>query len=863
MSSIEIRGTRVHNLRDVDVDIPLNRLTVITGVSGSGKSSLAFDTLAAEGQRRYVESFSATARQHLDRLDKPNVDRIDNLPPAVGLGQNSITRSRRATVATVTEFDDLLRVLLSRIGTIRCPDCEVPVESDSPGSVADWLAEQTDGLRYQVTFPVSIESPTEANEELKESGFTRLLRLGPDRLGETLNVADLAGADDASEVFAVVDRLATGKAAAERLLESLESCFANGNGRCIVFLQADEQESDAVTLDGRSYRIARFSSRLECQGCQREFLQPEPRLLSFRSPLGACPACEGIGQRTDGQTCEDCSGTRLRPEALAVGITAGDLFSNVSQLSSLTVSDLLTWLDKLTHHLANDYRAIASELFPELTTRLNYLHSVGLGYLTLNRPIASLSRGEAQRVTMTGILGSRLVNTLFVLDEPSAGLHARDVAQIVRLVEQLRDESNTVVVVEHEPEFESAADCHIRIGPGAGSDGGQVVSTSSPAEGWLGSSDCEPPAKEPLGARCARPQPPEVRENVSPPEIGLTGCQHHTIDNVDVAFPLGCLCVVSGVSGAGKSSLVEDILYPALCERLEVPCQIDDRGSCEELSGAEHIAAVELVDDTPLKGGRRSSPVTWLKAFGPIRSLFAETGEARNRNLSAGQFSFNSDQGGRCPKCRGTGSVEIDMQFLADVVMTCPDCHGSRFQRHVLEVTWRGRSIADVLQMTAAEAFTFFRGQPTIQKKLRSLKDVGLDYLTLGQPLSTLSGGEAQRLKLAASLATTGRAGSLLILNEPTTGLHPSDVRRLLECFDGLIAVGHSLIVIEHHLDVIAAADHIIDMGPEAGPDGGRIVVSGSVADVTGCPESITGNCLQNAFRRSRRGYESHEERDS
>lgn len=827
MSAIEIRGTRVHNLRDVDVDIPLNRLTVITGVSGSGKSSLAFDTLAAEGQRRYVESFSATARQHLDRLEKPDVDRIDNLPPAVGLRQNSITRSPRATVSTVTEVDDLLRVLLSRVGTIRCPDCELPVESETPGSVANWLGEQAEGIRFQVTFPVSTESDqAELTQELQESGFTRLLRISADGAGETLNVTDLAGiAGDGSEVFAVVDRLTTGKAATERLLESIESCFANGDGRCVVLLQTDGQEADCVEVDRRSYRIARFASRLECGGCQREFLQPEPRLLSFRSPLGACSTCEGIGQRNDGQICDDCCGTRLRLEARAVGINSGEQFSSAPALSSLTVSELLKWLDELSQYLSEDRREIASELFPELATRLNYLSSVGLGYLTLNRSIASLSRGEAQRVTMTGVLGSRLVNTLFVLDEPSAGLHARDVGRIVQLVENLRDESNTVVVVEHEPEFETAADCHISIGPGAGSDGGQVVS--------------EPPSKEQLETPNARPQPPDGWNTVS-----LTGCRHHTIDNVDVVFPLGCLCVVSGVSGAGKSSLVEGILYPELCGRLEVPCRIEGRGHCNEMTGAEHIAAVELVDDSPLKGGRRSSPVTWLKAFGPVRNLFAETGEARNRNLAAGQFSFNSDQGGRCPKCRGTGSVDIDMQFLADVVMTCPDCHGSRFQRHILEVTWRGRSIADVLQMTAAEAFTFFRGQPAIQKKLRSLKDVGLDYLTLGQPLSTLSGGEAQRLKLAASLATTGRTGSLLILNEPTTGLHPIDVQRLLECFDSLIAVGHSLIVIEHHLDVIAAADHIIDMGPEAGPDGGRVVVSGSVTDVTVCPESITGKCL-------------------
>lgn len=869
---IEIRGARVHNLRDVDVDIPLNRLTVITGVSGSGKSSLAFDTLAAEGQRRYVESFSATARQHLDRLEKPDADRIDHLPPAVGLRQNSITRSPRATVATVTEIDDLLRVLLSRTGTIRCPDCCVNVQRHTAESVAAWISKQPDGQRFQVAFPLELAADGSVEailHELQETGFTRAVCLSSDSgepvTGQTRDVSSLdEQAESASGVewLIVVDRLVSGQATSQRLTESLESCFLNGDDRCVVLWQVETDADETVAIDGRPWRLSRFSARLECDQCGRLFPQPEPRLLSFRSPLGACRNCQGTGALADRQVCSDCDGSRLRSEARAVGLTlempshAGESrFYGISLLSALTVDDVQVWLESLPDRLTPEQRPVTSELIPELTTRLNYLQSVGLGYVQLNRALNSLSRGEAQRVAMTGILGSRLVNTLFVLDEPSAGLHPRDVGHIVRLVQDLRDSPNTVVVVEHEPDFAEAADYQLDIGPGAGREGGLVVFAGSRADARAAVRSqpvdraSQPDDESTLADRIAETTADAAESGDGrrreEHRLQLTGCRHHTLDNVSVQFPLGCLCVVTGVSGAGKSSLVEGVLYPGLCQRLGQPCDVEDRGECDELTGFESLSHVELVDDKPLKGGRRSSPVTWLKTFGEIRALFADTGEARGRNLAAGDFSFNTDRGGRCEKCKGTGTVEIDMQFLADVVMTCPDCHGSRYQRHIMEVTWRGRSISDVLAMTAAEAFTFFRGQPKIQKKLRSLKDVGLDYLTLGQPLSTLSGGESQRLKLAASLAASGRSGSLLILNEPTTGLHPLDVQRLLECFDGLIAVGHSLLVIEHHLDVIRSADHVIDMGPEAGPDGGKIVVSGPVDAIMACPESITGQYLR------------------
>jgi excinuclease ABC subunit A len=1002
LGNIELRGVRVHNLHSIDVDVPLHKLTVITGVSGSGKSSLAFDTLYAEGQRRYIESFSSSTRRHLDRLEKPDADSIAHIPPAVALRQNATAQAtlRRSTIATVTEVDDLLRVLFARVGVVVCPTCEKPVERDSSASIAEAIDQLPSGLRLQIGFPLGIDhqlgvadgsreadagdGPTKS--ELLESGFTRAVTFGVVTAapqdesgailsGRSVSVQELSLLDgDADEwPVVIVDRLVSGKTTVERIVEASETSLRESGGRCVVLVQADSEAATQGPSNGTSglcsrpiedfridddpWQLLRFSSNFDCSSCGKQFVQPEPSMLSFRSPLGACSSCRGTGsvstiafdrmvqdeslslragaiialrgdrwkpererllrfaenagvpldvefreltpgqkelvysgnvgsgesstRRTEGlrglidrlerrkqlsatreflsqwrqiECCEFCDGTRLRPEALAVQIagpgneSVGKESASISDLSAMTVDELLAFLQAALN-FKDDRSAVGLHLVADIIERLKFLKSAGLGYLDMNRDMASLSRGEAQRVAMTSIAGSNLVNTLFVIDEPSAGLHLRDVARVVSIVESLRESGNTVVVVEHEIDFLDAADHVVDIGPAAGQDGGQLVYSGHPAVlptvensatgQWLARTRSEGEVDSSDGASV------KAARRTATGWLRLRAATCHNVKSCSVEIPLGLLCVVTGVSGAGKSSLIENVLYPALCQASGQPCSIEDVGEYGELMGQELVSSVELIDDRPLAGSRRSNPATWLKVFDEIRRLFAETEDARHRNLTASHFSFNTDTGGRCNKCDGTGRVEIDMQFLADVSMTCPDCNGSRYQSHILDVQWRARTIADVLAMTAAEAFPFFRGQTKIQKRLRSLKDVGLDYLTLGQPLATLSGGESQRLKLAAYLASSSQTGSLLIMNEPTIGLHPADVVRLLECFEGLLSVGHSLLVIEHHLDVIRHADHIIDMGPDAGPAGGQVVITGSVADIAACPDSITGRYLR------------------
>jgi excinuclease ABC subunit A len=1000
-ANIELRGVRVHNLKSIDVDVPLNHLTVITGVSGSGKSSLAFDTLYAEGQRRYIESFSSAARRHLDRLEKPDADRIAHIPPAVALRQNAAARSasRRSTIATVTEIDDLLRILFSRIGTVVCPDCHIAVEQDSSATIAEWIGSLPDSRKVQIGFSlqrsqlgdastrsgVQDVSVSTAVSTLLESGFTRAVILETaaatrstvddsqaPATGCTVAIQDLDSpkatsiSDGCELAIVIVDRIVAGKTSGERIIEAAETSMRESNGRCVVLAQCPIGDANSANfrssllsrIGGDDWHVLRFSSNFDCSLCGRAFVKPEPSTLSFRSPLGACLTCRGTGTVTtldledlipdrslslragavaafaddrwkrererllrfaesvgisidvafqdlqeeqrqqifsgemsgknssartsDGlsglferlesrkqQTavreflrqwrkidqCKTCRGTRLSPDALVVRIgnlTTSDGKSqpaSMGDVSALTVDELSHFLQETSTNIPTEWSAVGANIMSDIAERLSFLKSAGLGYLPLNREIASLSRGEAQRVAMTSIAGANLVNTLFVIDEPSAGLHPRDVVRVLSIVKSLRDRSNTVVVVEHETEFLTAADFVVDIGPAAGQQGGQLIYAGQPD----GLADIETSATGRWLKKESTKSDSEAEfESVNRPNrrpasgwLRLRGATCNSVRDCSVDVLLGGLCVVTGVSGAGKSSLIENVLFPAVCQELGQTCSIDHAGKYETLLGIDQVRSVELIDDLPLAGSRRSNPATWLKVFDEIRRLFAETEDARNRNLTTSHFSFNTDSGGRCSKCEGTGRVEIDMQFLADVSMTCPDCNGSRYLPHILEVQWRARTIADVLAMTAAEAFSFFRGQSRIQKRLRSLKDVGLDYLTLGQPLATLSGGESQRLKLAASLATSSRTGSLLIMNEPTTGLHPLDVSRLLECFEGLISVGHSLVVIEHNLDVIRHADHIIDMGPEAGPGGGRIVATGSVADIAACPESITGRYLR------------------
>ena len=886
---IPLRGVRVHNLKGIDVDIPLGKLTVITGVSGSGKSSLAFDTLYAEGQRRYIETFAPAARQHLETLEKPDAESIGQIPPAIALRQNSVSRTRKATVSTVTEVNDLLRALLARSGTVVCPSCGCEVVPQTPASVAERLAELPEGQKFQIAFPFIIDSEVDVAEQLQQlttSGYSRAVGIQhglEDSSAANCNDAETCSLEDSianglpdsvNELLIIVDRLVAGRTAVERLTESVEACFRDGDGRCVVLSPAgpsggSEQQSQQLSIDGHRWQLERFSQRRDCLGCGTRFAEPEPSLLSFRSPHGACPDCGGSGS-VDAERCRTCFGSRLSLEARAVRLRpVGDellpsaetgsspaSWPGLAELEDATVEELLQTIEGLsTQSSEQPTQAATRHLFDAIRPRLRFLEDAGLGYVELNRAMCNLSRGEAQRVALTSILSSQLVNSLFVLDEPSSGLHAADLSRVIELLHRLRDQGNTVVVVEHETDVARAADHVIEIGPGSGASGGNVV--------FAGPFDRLLEQPESATAKHFREMATSVPEadgdpNATPAagSVSLTGCRHHTLQNVSVEFPLGCLCVVTGVSGSGKTSLVEQTLYPALRRRLatEVACESSNTpasatasvgGEFDELLVTGNLSGVELIDDRPLIASRRSSPVTWLKILAEIRSLFADTPDSRNRNLTAAHFSFNTDAGGRCPKCSGTGFIEIDMQFMADVTMTCPDCHGTRFLPHILEVAWRNRSIADVLAMTADEAFAFFRGERRIQEKLVALRDVGLGYLSLGQPLSTLSGGEAQRLKLAGHLAATRGAGNLLILNEPTTGLHPADVQTLLDCFHRLLTAGHSLIVIEHHRDVIHAADHVIDLGPGGGSNGGRIIATGAPDEVQRSPESVTGSWLR------------------
>ena len=892
-AAIELREVRLHNLKGIDVDIPLGKLTVVTGVSGSGKSSLAFDTLYAEGQRRYIETFAPAARQHLETLAKPDAESIGQIPPAIALRQNSVSRTRQATVATVTEINDFLRALLSRCGTIVCPSCQCEVVPQSPESVTRRLDNLTDGLKFQLAFPITLEAEIDTSEQLRwlaTSGYGRLIKIGdhseqaaggPSHQGVACSIEDVmdtGAADSPTELLVIVDRLVAGRSATERLTESVEACFRDGDGHCVLLRPATSpnevnSSSQAINLDGQDWRIERFSQRGDCMGCRSRFPEADAALLSFRSPHGACPQCTGTGI-DDGLRCPVCDGSRLSLNARAVRLRPASNNPPVSsqtavsttewpglaELEGRTVDALLQTLVEITAQTENLPPEPATQhLFDSLLPRLQSLSEAGLGHIELNRAMCDMSRGEAQRVALASIFSSQLVNSLFVLDEPSSGLHPADLSRVCKLLHRLRDQGNTVVVVEHELDLARSADHVNEIGPGSGSAGGNVV--------FAGHFDDLLEVSDSATAGYFRAESPEPQRESATTDaskctstISLTGCRHHTLQNLSVDFPLGCLCVVTGVSGSGKTSLVEQTLYPAVRRHLDTSfaanstapekrdSQSQDCGEFDQLTIDGPLSGVELVDDRPLVASRRSSPVTWLKILGEIRTLFADTPDARNRNLTTAHFTFNTDAGGRCPKCAGTGFIEIDMQFMADVTMTCPDCHGTRFLPHILEVTWRNRSIADVLAMTADEAFAFFRGERRIQKKLVALRDVGLGYLPLGQPLSTLSGGESQRLKLAGHLASTKGASNLLILNEPTTGLHPLDVQNLLECFRRLLTAGHSLIVIEHHRDVILAADHVIDLGPGAGPSGGRVIAAGTPDKIQHVQDSETGAWLRRAF---------------
>jgi excinuclease ABC subunit A len=941
--SIELRGVRVHNLKHVDLDLPRGKLIVFCGASGSGKSSLALDTLYAEGQRRYIESFSASTRQFLERLEKPAAERIDGIPPAIAVTRARYSRSSRATVGTATEAAEYLRLLFAKIGQMHCVNCGRAVRRDSPESIAGTLTQMPASKRAMIAAPLAVNAGTEHDQvdwpariaELRESGFVRLI-VGD----QIITLDDPAGASTLAraassvpigDTLIVIDRITTAAEVEPRWNDSLETALAQGEGRCTLLVEgepASNVDARSVTIDGRVWQRLDFSTRLECAVCDIEYPPLEPKRVSFDSPLGACPRCEGFGNILDvdmdlvvpdatksirdgaiapwnskaykhelvellalakdynldvdvpfqtlddrqlalirdgvpernfgglrgffawldrrkykvhlraflsrwrsPNVCPECGGQRLNPAALAVRV--GD--KNLAEVSLLKIRDALAFFRDLP--LKDFERHIARTMLEQVIARLGFLDTVGLGYLTLDRPMSTLSGGEAQRVTLTTALGSSLVNMLYVLDEPSVGLHPADVERLVAVVRNLANRANTVVVVEHEEAMLRAADRLVELGPGAGERGGTVVFQGTPAEIMADANSVT--GQYLSGRRGVRSS--TSRRTASRGVIKLVGARGHNLKNITVDFPLGMLCVVTGVSGAGKSTLVEDTLYPALCKRLRKPSP--KAADYDDVYGAHLIDDAMLVDQSPIGRSPRSNPVTYLKAFDEIRKVFAETVEARTHNFDAGQFSFNVD-GGRCTTCEGDGYLAVDMQFLADVFMKCPQCHGQRYRPEILKVKYRGRNIAEVLDMTVREAFAFFRGQKKVQHKLRRLIEVGLDYVRLGQPANTLSGGESQRLKLAAHLTTIKRGRSLFILDEPTTGLHFADVAQLLDCFDALLDIGHSLIVVEHNLQVIRAADHVIDMGPGAANEGGEVVATGTPEEIAANGASLTGKCL-------------------
>ncbi len=1018
---IVVRGARVHNLKNIDFEIPHNQLTVVTGVSGSGKSSLAFDTIYAEGQRRYVESLSAYARQFLERIEKPDADSIDGIAPAVAIKQKNTTRNPRSTVATATEIFDYLRLLFARVGRTYCVKCGREVKKDTVDEVADAILALDPGTRLQVLFPLqrpgmlvpqatektkraskSKKSPLLAKNarngaptvakvelsdalktrlfDLRKSGFNRLYQDG--EVYEFSTPESLLDIDFESPVFVLVDRLVVSAEARTRVVDAIETAYREA-GEVIFEVprseEAEDQEQGSAratssttsnatssttssttanatsnttssttsnaTAAGRSARSTlRFAQRFECKECNLRYEEPEPRLFSFNNPYGACPRCQGFGNTIDFDLdlvipdklktlaecpiepwtkpkyrplftdlkkfaktagipldvpwadlqqeqrnlilngegkflgvrgfftylerkkyklhvrvflsryrgyslCPECGGSRLRMEARQVKISG----KNICEACALTVEDALRFFEKV--ELSAEEAEIAEKLLEEIRERLRFLNDVGLEYLTLDRLSSTLSGGEAQRIQLATSLGSRLVGTLYVLDEPSIGLHPRDTHRLIKILHGLRDLGNTILVVEHDPDIMKAADRILDLGPGAGENGGKLV-----AEGTYDEILHNPVSL--TGRYLAedlRIQQPLLRRKPGAQQIRIKGVRANNLKGVDISIPLGMIVAITGVSGSGKSTLLHQVLYRALAAAKQQSSNgaTGPAASWESLEGDQFIEEVVLVDQSPIGRTPRSNPVTYIKAFDAIRDLFASLPEAKKRGFGAGHFSFNIP-GGRCETCQGDGTVTVEMQFLADVELICEECKGTRYKPTVLEVRYRGTNIHEVLNLTVKEALKFFAEAPKITEKLRPLEEVGLGYLRLGQSATTLSGGEAQRMKLAAHLQPAAREISrgvggkearlkrrmLYIFDEPTTGLHFDDVSKLLAAFRRLIEAGGSIVLIEHNLEVIKTADWVIDLGPEGGSRGGKIVGAGTPEEIAALAGSYTGKYL-------------------
>jgi excinuclease ABC subunit A len=832
---IVIYGARVHNLKNLDLEIPRDQLVVITGVSGSGKSSLAFDTLYAEGQRRYLESLAADARQFLRQIEKPDVDAIEGLSPAIAVGQTGTFYTTRSTVGTITEIYDYLRLLFARAGQPSCPQCGAAIAAFTLEQVADRLAALPEQTRLLVLAPITVTNQEERRQRLAEvarEGFARI-KSG----AETYQLSDesVFAARPELHFDIVVDRLVMRQGVEKRLWDSLET--AARYGAQVVKVEAQ--------FSGAAPQEMFFSLKNACIRCGSILPEITPALFSFNSPHGACPACGGSGLRTragkgaeedaSGEPCEVCAGTRLKGESLAIKIGG----RNIAEIARLTAPEALAFFAQL--ELGERQGAVARKVLDEISTRLRFLIQVGLDYLSLERPSLTLSGGEAQRVRLASQIGANLAGVLYILDEPTVGLHPKDTGELVTLLKELRDRGNSVVVVEHDREMIVAADHVIDMGPGAGAQGGTVVAQGSPAELWRDPASLT--GRYLSGALAIRP--PGARRRGTGNRLVIKGAREHNLKNITVEIPLGAMTCVTGVSGSGKSSLVMDILYNSAARRFH-RAQVR-AGAHDEIAGWEHLDRVIGIDQSSIGRTPRSNPATYTGIFDELRGLFAQLPDARLRGYKAGRFSFNA-KGGRCEACAGDGVIKVDLYFLPPVLVTCDICKGKRYNRETLAVKYKGLSIADVLDLTVNQAAELFSAVPGIFERLRMLREVGLGYLTLGQPAASLSGGEAQRVKLARELARKSTGRSLYILDEPTSGLHFDDVRKLLDVLHRLTDEGNTMVIVEHDLDVISSADYIIDLGPEGGDRGGYVVAQGTPEKLVLEPASVTGRFLKTAM---------------
>ncbi|HEC2152615.1 excinuclease ABC subunit UvrA [Staphylococcus delphini] len=942
--SIVVKGARAHNLKNVDIELPKNQLIVMTGLSGSGKSSLAFDTIYAEGQRRYVESLSAYARQFLGQMDKPDVDTIEGLSPAISIDQKTTSKNPRSTVATVTEIYDYIRLLYARIGKPFCPNHGIEIESQTVQQMVDRIMELEERTKIQLLAPVVNHRKGTHEKLLTDISKKGYVRVRVD--GEIMDVTQVPELDKNKNhtIEIVVDRLVVKPGIETRLADSIETVLELADGRLVVDI-----------IDGDKLE---FSEKHACPICGFSIGELEPRMFSFNSPFGACPTCDGLGQKltvdldlvvpdkdktlNEGailpweptssdfypsmlkrvcevykinmdkpfkklterqrniilygsgdkeieftfkskfgqerkrtmpfegvvpnierryhespseyvremmqkymgeQVCETCHGQRLSREALSVYVAG----KNVGEVVEQSIKEALTYYENI--ELSEQDAQIAHLILKEITSRLAFLNNVGLDYLTLNRSSGTLSGGEAQRIRLATQIGSRLSGVLYVLDEPSIGLHQRDNDRLIHTLQEMRDLGNTLIVVEHDEDTMIAADYLVDIGPGAGEHGGEVVASGTPKQVMRNSKSL---TGQYLSGKKFIPVP-EHRRPVTDRKISVKGARSNNLKNVDVDFPLSVMNVVTGVSGSGKSSLVNEVLYKSLAKAIN-KSKVKP-GEHDEITGMDQIDKIIDIDQSPIGRTPRSNPATYTGVFDDIRDVFASTNEAKVRGYQKGRFSFNV-KGGRCEACKGDGIIKIEMHFLPDVYVPCEVCHGKRYNRETLEVTYKGKNIADVLEMTVEDATQFFENIPKIKRKLQTLVDVGLGYITLGQPATTLSGGEAQRVKLASELHKRATGRSIYILDEPTTGLHVDDISRLLKVLNRLVENGDTVVIIEHNLDVIKTADNLIDLGPEGGDGGGTILATGTPEEIAAIPESYTGRYLKTVLARDKERME-------